>query len=189
LIFEFPPDRFRHTPTFVGMNYTDDLILLDLTFIEGRSKEKRLSLLQDLSQRVSSAAKLSPDDLVITIYEAPGENFSFGRGGAQRAYKVTTRETVFDGVRSEVTTTARFNAVIQRLRDGMGETSIPEIVEIAQKSFSEAEYRRIVQERFRQKKRAYAFLRDRSWWLAVEIRHQPVGAAMHSRQSASSLSP
>lgn len=88
LIFEFPRKRFRHTPSFVGMNYTDDLILLDVAFIEGRSKEKRLSLLQDLNQRVSSAANLSPDDLVITIYEAPGENFSFGRGGAQRANAV-----------------------------------------------------------------------------------------------------
>jgi len=55
---------------------------------EGRSVEKRLSLLKDLNERVSSAAKLSPDDLVITIYEAPGENFSFGRGGAQRANAV-----------------------------------------------------------------------------------------------------
>ena len=88
LIFEFPRDRFRHTPSFVGMNYTDDLILLDVTFIEGRPKELRLNLLKDLNQRVSSAAKMSPDDLVITIYEAPGENFSFGRGDAQRANAV-----------------------------------------------------------------------------------------------------
>ena len=55
---------------------------------EGRSVEKRLSLLKDINERASSAAKLSPDDLVITIYEAPGENFSFGRGGAQRANAV-----------------------------------------------------------------------------------------------------
>ena len=88
LIFEFPREHFRHTPAFVGMHYTDDLILLDVTFIEGRSKEKRLSLLKDLNQRVSSAANISPDDLVISIYEAPGENFSFGRGDAQRANAV-----------------------------------------------------------------------------------------------------
>ena len=88
LIFEFSREHFRHTPSFVGMHYTDDLILLDVTFIEGRSKEKRLSLLKDLNQRVSSAANISPDDLVISIYEAPGENFSFGRGDAQRANAV-----------------------------------------------------------------------------------------------------
>ena len=88
LIFEFPREHFRHTRSFVGMSYTDDLILLDVTFIEGRSKEKKLSLLSYLNKQVSNAANLSPDDLVITIYEMPGENFSFGGGGAQRANAV-----------------------------------------------------------------------------------------------------
>ena len=36
----------------------------------------------------TSAAGVSPDDLMITLYEAPGENFSFGRGEAQRANAV-----------------------------------------------------------------------------------------------------
>src|ERR1700693_3566147 len=43
LIFEFPKQRFLHTPSFVGMHYTDDLIILDLAFIEGRAKETRFS--------------------------------------------------------------------------------------------------------------------------------------------------
>jgi hypothetical protein len=30
-------------------------------------------------------AGVSPDDLMITLYEALGENFSFGRGDAQHA--------------------------------------------------------------------------------------------------------
>jgi phenylpyruvate tautomerase PptA (4-oxalocrotonate tautomerase family) len=85
LIFEFPKKRFLHTPSFVGMHYTDDLIILDLTFIEGRSKETRLALLKDINTRVAAAARVSPDDMMITLYEAPGENFSFGRGEAQRA--------------------------------------------------------------------------------------------------------
>jgi phenylpyruvate tautomerase PptA (4-oxalocrotonate tautomerase family) len=88
LIFEFPQERFRHTPSFVGMQYTDDLIILDVTFIEGRSPEKRLALLKDINKRVSTEAHVSPDDVMITIYEAPGVNFSFGRGEAQRANAV-----------------------------------------------------------------------------------------------------
>src|ERR1700693_5746788 len=88
LIFEFPKKRFLHTPSFVGMHYTDDLIILDLAFIEGRSKETRLALLKDINTRVAAAAALSPDALMITLYEAPGENFSFGRGEAQRANAV-----------------------------------------------------------------------------------------------------
>ena len=33
-----------------------------------------------------AAAGISPDDLLITLYEVPGENISFGRGLAQRAH-------------------------------------------------------------------------------------------------------
>ena len=56
LIFELPKDRFRHTPSFVGMKYTDDLIILDVTFIQGRPKETRLALLKDINTRVATAA-------------------------------------------------------------------------------------------------------------------------------------
>src|SRR5262249_60474803 len=31
LIFEFPKGRFLHTPSFVGMHYSDDLIILDVS--------------------------------------------------------------------------------------------------------------------------------------------------------------
>jgi phenylpyruvate tautomerase PptA (4-oxalocrotonate tautomerase family) len=88
LIFELPKNRFRHTPSFVGMHYTDDLIVLDVTFIQGRSKETRLALLKDLNTRIAAAAGVSPDDLLITLYEVPGENISFGQGEAQRANAV-----------------------------------------------------------------------------------------------------
>ena len=85
LIFDLPKSRFRHTPGFVGMKYSDDLIILDLTFIVGRPPETRLALLKDLNTRISQGAGISPDDVFITIYEMPGVNFSFGQGEAQRA--------------------------------------------------------------------------------------------------------
>ena len=88
LIFEIPRKRFLHTPSFVGMHYTDDLIILDVTFIQGRSKQMRLALMKDINNRVTAAAGISPDDLMITLYEVPGENISFGQGEAQRANAV-----------------------------------------------------------------------------------------------------
>jgi phenylpyruvate tautomerase PptA (4-oxalocrotonate tautomerase family) len=88
LIFEFPKNRFLHTPSFVGMHYTDDLIILDVTFIQGRPKETRLALLKDINARVVAATGLVPDNLLITLYEVPGENISFGQGEAQRANAV-----------------------------------------------------------------------------------------------------
>jgi Tautomerase enzyme len=57
-------------------------------FIQGRPKETRLALLKDLNTRIATAAGVSPDDIMITLYEVPGENISFGRGEAQRAKAV-----------------------------------------------------------------------------------------------------
>ena len=56
-----PGGFFLHTPSFVGMHYSDDLIILDLTFIEGRSKETRLALLEDVNICVVAATGVSPD--------------------------------------------------------------------------------------------------------------------------------
>jgi phenylpyruvate tautomerase PptA (4-oxalocrotonate tautomerase family) len=88
LIFELPKNRFLHTPSFVGIHYTDDLIILDISFIQGRSRETRLALLKDINTRIATATDVSPDDVMITLYEVPGENISFGRGEAQRANAV-----------------------------------------------------------------------------------------------------
>jgi hypothetical protein len=97
-VFDIPPDdffqiynvlprnRYLHTPAFLGQRYSDDLILLELTFIMGRPKETRLALLQSLNNKVVAATAISPADLVILLYEIAGENASFGSGLAQRAH-------------------------------------------------------------------------------------------------------
>jgi hypothetical protein len=86
IIHVLPRNRYLHTSSFLGLTYSDDLILLEITFISGRPKEKRLGLLKALDDGVTAAAGISADDLLITLYEVPGENISFGRGLAQRAH-------------------------------------------------------------------------------------------------------
>jgi phenylpyruvate tautomerase PptA (4-oxalocrotonate tautomerase family) len=85
ILHVLPRNQYRHTPSFLGLNYSDDLIVLEITFISGRPKEKRLGLLKALNDAVAAAAGISPDDLMIAFYEVPGDNISFGRGLAQRA--------------------------------------------------------------------------------------------------------
>jgi len=85
IIHVLPRNRFLHTPSFVGMKYSDDFIILELAFISGRPKETRLALLKELNARIVAGAAISPDDLMIQLSESPGENFSFGQGLAQRA--------------------------------------------------------------------------------------------------------
>ena len=85
IIHELRRDRFLHTRSFLGMKYSDDFIVLELAFIAGRPKETRLALLKELNARIAAGAGISPDDLMIELFESPGENFSFGQGLAQRA--------------------------------------------------------------------------------------------------------
>jgi hypothetical protein len=86
VIHVLPSNRFLHSPSFLGMRYSDDLILLEVAFISGRPKETRLTLLKELNAQIVARAGISPDDLLIQLTEVPGENFSFGQGLAQRAF-------------------------------------------------------------------------------------------------------
>ena len=85
LIHVLPRDHFLHTPSFLGMRYSDDFIVLEIAFISGRPRETRLALLQELNARIVARVGISPDNLMILLSELPGENISFGRGLAQRA--------------------------------------------------------------------------------------------------------
>jgi hypothetical protein len=86
IIHELPRRRFLHTPSFLGLKYSDDFIVLEIAFISGRPKETRLALLKELNARIVAGTGISSDDLMIQLVEAPGENFSFGQGLAQRAF-------------------------------------------------------------------------------------------------------
>jgi hypothetical protein len=94
IIHVLPRKRFLHTPSFLGLKYSDDFILLELAFISGRSKETRLALLKELNARIVAGAGISPDDLMIHLSEDPGENYSFGQGLAQRAFVSPPEEGV-----------------------------------------------------------------------------------------------
>ena len=89
IIHELPRKRFLHTPSFLGLKYSDDFIVLELAFIAGRPKETLLALLKELNARIVAGTGISPDDLMIQMVELPGENISFGQGLAQRAFVST----------------------------------------------------------------------------------------------------
>ncbi|MFB9124430.1 tautomerase family protein [Paraburkholderia dipogonis] len=91
LIHEMPARHFRHSPSFLGMRYSDELIMLEITFLAGRSAELRKALLKALNRHIVERVKISQDDLFVLLYETAGENVSFGRGEAQRAFASATK--------------------------------------------------------------------------------------------------
>jgi Tautomerase enzyme len=60
IIHELPRSRFLHTPSFLGMKYSDDFIVLEVAFLSGRPKETRLALLKELNARISPAPESRP---------------------------------------------------------------------------------------------------------------------------------
>ena len=86
IFYELPPQHFVHTPAFLGLKYSKDFVLLELTFINGRPTDTRLALLKEINRRAVAEAGISQDDMVVLMYELPGENVSFGQGLAQRAH-------------------------------------------------------------------------------------------------------
>src|ERR1700745_3194311 len=60
-----PKERVVHTPAFVGCTYSERFVLLELTFISGRPKEKRLALLAALNRLVVEKVGLVPEHALV----------------------------------------------------------------------------------------------------------------------------
>jgi len=85
LIREFDGENFRHTSGYLGMTYTDQLLVIEITVREGDDDEHKKSLLAAINRNLVAAGVVGSDDVFVLITEVGGANVSFGRGIAQRA--------------------------------------------------------------------------------------------------------
>ena len=85
LIREYDGDDFIHADAHLDLSYSADLVMLEISFIEGRSDEVKKDLLRDLNARLAASAGLRPDDLFVLFHDVGRANVSFGKGLAQRA--------------------------------------------------------------------------------------------------------
>lgn len=84
---EYDDANFVHSPSFdkYGLTYTDELLMIEISFVAGRSDDVKKDLLADLNRRLVKAAGLRSDDAFVVISEVGPANVSFGHGLAQRA--------------------------------------------------------------------------------------------------------
>jgi phenylpyruvate tautomerase PptA (4-oxalocrotonate tautomerase family) len=85
LIREYESADFIHSDAHLDLTYTPDLIMLEISFVEGRSDEVKKALLKDLNERLVASAGLRSDDVFVTFHDVGRANVSFGKGIAQRA--------------------------------------------------------------------------------------------------------
>lgn len=95
--FEVPPDdRFmivtEHDETgfdfgrgYLGIERSDDLVIIQITVSNTRSIEQKKALFQSITRRLAESPGLRPEDVFINLLEVAKENWSFGNGEAQYA--------------------------------------------------------------------------------------------------------
>lgn len=85
LFNEYDAESFRHTSGYLGMTYTDQLLIIEITFLVGRDDEVKKSLLAAINRNLVAAGVVGADDMFVLITEIGRANVSFGKGLAQRA--------------------------------------------------------------------------------------------------------
>ena len=85
LFNEYDGENFRHTSGYLGLTYTDQLLIIEITVREGDDDEHKKALLAAINRNLVAAGVVRGEDVFVLITEIGGANVSFGRGLAQRA--------------------------------------------------------------------------------------------------------
>lgn len=80
-----PGTEIVHAPHYLGIAYTDDLLLIQLTVSDTRSLGQKKSLFRRMAELLGDSPGLRRQDVFINLIETKKENWSFGNGEAQYA--------------------------------------------------------------------------------------------------------
>jgi 4-oxalocrotonate tautomerase len=85
VISEYDTDSFLFDPDYIGIHRTNDLVIIQITWNEGRNLEQKKALYKAIADGLHSAVGLRREDVFINLVEVKKENWSFGNGIAQYA--------------------------------------------------------------------------------------------------------
>ena len=85
VISEYDADDFLFDPDYIGIHRTDDLVIIQITWNEGRNVEQKKALYKAIADGLHAAVGLRREDVFINLIEVKKENWSFGNGIAQYA--------------------------------------------------------------------------------------------------------
>ena len=83
VITEHDHTSLIYDPTFLDIERTDDIIVIQITLNEGRTLEAKKALYQEIAERLHTALGIRTEDVFINLVEVNKENWSFGNGIAQ----------------------------------------------------------------------------------------------------------
>jgi phenylpyruvate tautomerase PptA (4-oxalocrotonate tautomerase family) len=85
IIGEHAAADFIFDPDYLGIHRTNDLIMIQITWNEGRTLAQKEALFKAIAEGLAGSLKVRPEDVFINLVEVKKENWSFGNGVAQYA--------------------------------------------------------------------------------------------------------
>lgn len=82
VISEHDVDGLIYDPNFLGIERTDDIVIIQITLKAGRSAELKKALYAQIATNLKHNPSIRPEDVFIQIHELAAENSSYGNGQA-----------------------------------------------------------------------------------------------------------
>jgi 4-oxalocrotonate tautomerase len=82
-ITEHDEADFSYSRNYLGIERSDDLVMMQLTVSNTRTVEKKKALFRQIVANLTADPGLRPEDILINLVEVLPENWSFGHGIAQ----------------------------------------------------------------------------------------------------------
>ena len=85
VISEHDSENFVFDPNYLDIRRTEDLVIIQITWNEGRTIEQKKALYKAIADGLAATPSLRREDIFISLVEAKRENWSFRNGVAQYA--------------------------------------------------------------------------------------------------------
>ncbi len=83
VITEHPSGRLNYNASYLGVERTDGIVVIQVTLSKGRTTEQKQAFYARAAELLARDAGVRPGDVTVSIVESTREDWSFGNGVAQ----------------------------------------------------------------------------------------------------------
>ena len=83
IITEHPPEGLNYAPSYLGIEHSSGLVLIQVTMSVGRTVQAKQAFYREIAEQLHAQLGIRKEDVFINLVETARENWSFGNGIAQ----------------------------------------------------------------------------------------------------------
>ena len=83
VVSEHDAENFLFDAGYLGIDCSDDLVIIQITWNEGRTADRKKALYKAIVDGLAKAPGIRPEDVFINLVDVRRENWSIGKGEAQ----------------------------------------------------------------------------------------------------------